>query len=127
MLRSIFGPKRDAVTGSREKYVIRSLIICSPHPNIVRVINSRKMRWVGHVARMGIGEVYTGFWWENLKDRDHLEDACVDGRIQLKWIFRKWDMGAWTGLIWLMIGTGGGTCENGNEPSGSIKCWEFLD
>jgi hypothetical protein len=55
-----------------------------------------------------------------------LEDTGVDGRIILKWIFKKWD-GAWTGLIWLRIGTGDGSCECGNEPSGSIKCGEFLD
>ena len=36
-------------------------------------------------------------------------------------------MGTWTGLIWLRIGTGGGTCECGNELSGSIECEEFLD
>ena len=39
--------------------------------------------------------------------KNHLEDLCVDGRI-LKWIFKKWDGEAWTGLIWLRIGTGGG-------------------
>jgi hypothetical protein len=39
--------------------------------------------------------------------RNHLEDPGVDGRIIL-WIFKKWDGGAWTGLIRLKIGTGGG-------------------
>jgi len=34
---------------------------------------------------------------------------------------------AWTGLVWLRIGTGGGHCKAGNEPSGAIKCGEFLD
>jgi len=53
-------------------------------------------------------EVYTGFWWGNLKERGHLEDPGLDGGIILEWIFRKWDMGAWTGSIWLRIGTGGG-------------------
>jgi hypothetical protein len=40
-----------------------------------------------------------------------------------------WGGGAWSRLIWLRIGTGGraGCCECGNEPSGSIKCGEFLD
>jgi hypothetical protein len=52
--------------------------------------------------------VYTGFWWGNLSERHHLEDPGVDWRIILSWIFRKWDMGAWTGAIWLRIGTIGG-------------------
>jgi hypothetical protein len=54
-----------------------------------------------------------------------LEDPGVDGSIILKLIFKKWDGGAWSGLIWLRIGTG--CCECGNEPSGSIKRGEFLD
>jgi len=44
----------------------------------------------------------------NLRERNHLRDPGVDGRIILRCIFRKWDVGAWTGLIWLMIGAGGG-------------------
>jgi hypothetical protein len=38
-----------------------------------------------------MGEMHTGFWWGNLRERDSLEDAGVDGRIILRWIFRKWD------------------------------------
>ena len=43
-----------------------------------------------------------------MRKRDHLEDPGVDGRIIMRWIFRKWDMRAWTGSIWLRTGTGGG-------------------
>jgi hypothetical protein len=45
---------------------------------------------------MGRVKVYAGFWWENLRERDHLEDPGVYGRIILRWIFRKWDVRTWT-------------------------------
>ena len=41
----------------------------------------------------GRGEVYTGFGWRNMRERDLLEDPGVDGRIILRWVFRKWDGG----------------------------------
>jgi hypothetical protein len=53
------------------------------------------------------GEVHTGFWWGDLREGDHLEDLSVDVFIILKRIFNKWD-GAWTVIIWLRIGPGGG-------------------
>jgi hypothetical protein len=62
----------------------------------------------GTCNTFGGGEAYTGFWWVNLKNRDHLGDTGVDERIILRWIFRKWDVGVWTGSSWLRIGTGGG-------------------
>jgi len=53
--------------------------------------------------RKEIFYVHTGFWWGNQKD------AGIDGRIILTWIFRKCNLeGAWIGMIWLRIGTGGG-------------------
>jgi hypothetical protein len=48
------------------------------------------------------------FWWGNLRERDHLEDPGINGRIILRWIFRKWDVRSWAGSVWLRIGTGGG-------------------
>jgi hypothetical protein len=58
--------------------------------------------------------------------RDNVEDPDIDGRIILRLIFRKWDVGVWTGSSWLRIGTGVCNCDCGNEPSGAIKCGEFL-
>ena len=78
-----------------------------------------------HVWRKG--EVCTTFWWGNLRERDHFGDQDVDGRIILRWIFRKWEGVVGTGWSWLRIGTGGRPCEYGDELSGSTKCGEFLD
>jgi len=52
--------------------------------------------------------VYTRFWWGNLTEGDRLGDPSEDGRIILRWIFRKWAVGAWTGLRWFRIGAGSG-------------------
>ena len=121
MLRRIFAPKSNETTGDSRKLhnEEQNDLYCSP--KIVRVLKSRIMRWAWHVARMGRGEAYTGFRWRNLRERDHLEDPGVDGRIILRWIFRKWDVGTRNGSRWPRIGTGGV-----NEPSGLIKCGKFL-
>jgi hypothetical protein len=55
-------------------------------PNIVRVVKSRRMRWAGHVERMGRREVCTGFCWGRLRERDHWGDPDVNGRIILRGI-----------------------------------------
>jgi hypothetical protein len=59
--------------------------------------------------------------------RRPLGDPGVDGRIILRRIFWKWEVGVWTGLGWLRIRQVAGACECGNEPSGSIKLGEFFD
>ena len=78
-------------------------------PNIVRVIKSRRMRWAGHVARMGEERGgCIGFCWGNRREGDHWGDLGINGWIILGWISGRWDVGLWTGLGWPRIGTGGG-------------------
>jgi hypothetical protein len=52
--------------------------------------------------------MHTEFWWGDPREEHHLDDLGLDGRIILKYIFRVWNGEAWTGLIWLRIGTGSG-------------------
>jgi hypothetical protein len=56
--------------------------------------------------RWGRTEACIGFWWGNLRERDHWGDPGVDRRIILRWVFRKWDLGVWIGLGWLKIEIG---------------------
>jgi hypothetical protein len=50
----------------------------------------------------------TGFWCESQKEKDHLEDHGVDGRMRSEWILGRLAGGVWIGSNWLRIGTGGG-------------------
>jgi hypothetical protein len=107
VLRRIYGPKREE-DRSRRKMHNDELHGLYSSPNIVRVIKAMRMRWVGHVARIGRGEVFTGFWVGGPKLRDHWEDLGVSGRITLRWILgREGSMGR-TGFGWLRIGSSGG-------------------
>jgi hypothetical protein len=63
LLRKIFGPKRDEVTGEWRNLHNEKFNNLYSSPNITRVIEAERIRWAGHVARMGLGKVYTGFWW----------------------------------------------------------------
>jgi hypothetical protein len=100
VLRRISGPKRDKVTGDWRKLCNEELNYYLYYlTNIFRVIKLRKMRWLGHVALWRRVEVYTGYWWRNLRERTQMEDPGVSGRIILRRIFRKWDLRAWTGSI----------------------------
>jgi hypothetical protein len=86
-------PKRDDVTREWGKLHNEELNDLYSSPNIVQVIKSRSMIWVGHVThtRKRIG-IYRFVWGE----REHLEYPGIDGRIILRSIFRKWDEGVWT-------------------------------
>jgi hypothetical protein len=105
--RRIYGCKRNEKR--REWRKLHNEELNDPHSssNIVQVIKSRIMGWTGHVARMGerrgICRVLVGTC-----ERTNWKTKGVDGRIILRWIFRKWDVGVLTGSNWLRIGRGGG-------------------
>jgi hypothetical protein len=63
VLRRIFGPKRDEATGDWRRLHNEERNDLYSSPSIIRVIKSRRLRWAGHVARMGRREVHAGFWW----------------------------------------------------------------
>jgi hypothetical protein len=71
VLRIIFGPKRDEVTGDLGTLYNEELYNLYSWPNIIKIIRSRRMRWPGHVARMGRRGMHVGYWWESQKERDH--------------------------------------------------------
>jgi len=68
VLRRIFGPRRDEVTGDWRKLHNEELNDLYSSPNIVRVIKSRRMRWVGYVVRMGEVRGCIGSWWGNRRE-----------------------------------------------------------
>jgi hypothetical protein len=71
VLRRLLGPKRDEVTGDWRKLHNEELSGLYSSLNTFRVIKSRRMRWVGHVARMARAKVSTGFRWGNPREGDH--------------------------------------------------------
>ena len=101
MLR-IFGHKGDEATGEWRKLHNEELNVLFSSPNIVRVINSRKMRWAGHLACMREGR---GMYRVLIRKPEGKRPL---GRSRHRWIFGKWVVGLWTGSSWLRIGTGGG-------------------
>jgi len=66
-------------------------------PIIILVIKSRRMCWAGYIARLGRGEVDTGLWGGNLRERNALEDTGLVRKKILRWIFGKWKVREWTG------------------------------
>jgi hypothetical protein len=83
-MRRIFGPKMEE-DGSWRKLHNDEHHNLYFSQNIVKVIKSRRMRWAGHVARMGRGEVFAGFWFGSPNVRDHWKDLGLGGRIKLRW------------------------------------------
>jgi hypothetical protein len=88
--------------------------------NIVRAIESRRMRWAGHIASLRHDK------YGHLMGAGHLEHLDVVGKIILKWMLGKWVVRLWTRFIWLRIDSNRGCCERGDEPSGLTKGTGFL-
>jgi hypothetical protein len=94
VLRRIFVSRRDEVRGEWRKPRIEELNDLYSSPKIFRVIKSRRMRWAGHVARMGERRGVYRVLVAKPEERDHLGDPGVDGRIILRWMFKQWDVGS---------------------------------
>jgi hypothetical protein len=109
VLRRIFGPKRDEVTGEWKRLHNKELYALYSSPNIIRVIKSRRLKWAGHVARMG-----------DTRGAYRVLVGKPEGRKPLGRPMRRWEDnikidlrelnggGTRTGSIWLRIETGGG-------------------
>jgi hypothetical protein len=108
VLRRIFGPRRNEVTGEWRRLHNEELNDLYSSPNIVRVIKSRRIRWTGHVAHMGEEREPYKVLVGKPEGKRPLGVLGVDGWIVLGWISRRWDVGISTGLGWPRLGTVGG-------------------
>jgi hypothetical protein len=107
VLRRIFGSKREEETGQWRKMHSGELHNLYSSPDIIRQIKSRRMRWAGHVARMGKGRNVYRVWWERLR-RKRLERPRRRWEDGIKMDLKGIGWGVWSGFTWLRIGTVGG-------------------
>jgi hypothetical protein len=109
VLRRIFGPKRDEVTGEWRKMHSGELHNSYSSPDIIRQIKSRRMWWAGHMAHMGEGRnVYRVLMGtpEGRRPLERLRRRWKDGiKMDLE---GDWLWGVWSGFTWLQIGIVGG-------------------
>ena len=108
VLRRGFGPERDEVTGESRKLHNEELSDLYSLPNIVRVVNSRRMRCAGHVALMGEGRGVHRVLVGNLEGKRPLGRPRHRWEDNIKMDLQKLEGLVGTGWSWLRIGTGGG-------------------
>jgi hypothetical protein len=100
VFRRIFGPKHGKIAGKwRRLHNVELLAQYYSDDQVEKNEVDMTCSMWRHVYKVKV---------EIPEERYHLEDPGIDGRIILMWIYRKWGGGAWTGLIWIRIGTGGG-------------------
>jgi hypothetical protein len=125
VLGRIFGPKRDEVTGGWRKLHNEELHCLYSSSSIFRVIKARRMRWAGHVGRMG-----------EVRGAYNILVGRPEGRRPLGGPRRRWDDNikmdlreiGFGDVDWIHLAQDRASyCEHGDKPSGSIKCGEFLD
>jgi hypothetical protein len=119
VLRRVFGPKRDEITGEWMMLYSGELHNFYSSPDIIRQIKSRRMTWAGHVVRKGGGRNVYRVVVGKPEEKDHLKDQGVDRRMGSKRTLGDWlgECGVdspGSGEGWLV-----GCCECGDGPSGS--------
>jgi hypothetical protein len=93
-----FGPKRDEVTGGWRTLHNVELLNLYSSPSTIRMIKSRRMRWVVHVARIGEKRNLCRMLMGKPEGKNHWEDQNVGGWAILKWIFERYD-----GMDWIDV------------------------
>jgi hypothetical protein len=128
VLKRIFGPKRDELTGEWRKLHNEELRDLYPAPSIIRIIKSRRMRWARHVARM-----------REKKNAYRLLVGKPEGKRPLGRPRRRWvdniridlEEVGWGDVDWIGLAQDRNRwescCEFGIELSGSMKCWETIE
>jgi hypothetical protein len=108
VLWGIFGPKRDEVTGEWRKLRSGELHNLYSSPDIIRQIKSRRMKWAGHVARMGEGRNVCRVLVGKAEGKRPVESPRRRWEDGIKLDLREIGLGLWSGFTGLKIGTVGG-------------------
>ena len=103
LLKKIFGPKRDEVTGELGRLHNEPLHWCNPHQILFGISNQEKRDRLGMLDLWETRKLYIGIRWRDVKKGGHLENLGVDRRTILRLIFKEGDKEIWTGLIWFRI------------------------
>jgi hypothetical protein len=107
VLRGIFGPKREEVTGEWSKLYNGERHNLYLSPDVIRQVKSRRMRWAGHVARVGEGRNVYRILVGRPEGKRPLERRRRRWEDGIKMDLREIGCGVWSGFIWLRIGTDG--------------------